>query len=669
MLRANGVCVEPRGPARPALCDDPADKKRGRDAFAEDEAIANFAHSPPPRAATQPATTGTDLLAAESFWAWEQDRRLRYTHVLPVATGPTFDPRRIVGRARWDLPEARPLAGTWADHRNVLAERLPFQNFRYLVFAGTTTPRCLAESGEPQFDGAGNFAGYRGTTREVTQQWLQQCRLREAEAMLGVAAALARFGAWAMDVESGRLTWTREIAAIHDQRAEHCAASPDELLALYAPEHRGMLRQAYVACVRDGRPFDLEVQALTARGRRMWVRIIGTPVRGPGGEVTRVQGAYQDIHKAKAAAEDHRERAQRLRTTLDSLADGFLTVDRQWRITYANPAAESILAMRADALQHRILWEAFPGLDQTEFAGHYRAAMDEGRQTRCEAFYTPLAQWFRVSAFPSRQGIAISFTDITAAREMHQRLLQANAQLEQRAVERTGELRRTNEELASFTHAVAQDLRAPLAAIDGFSRALAERLPAEAGSTPRHYAARIRAGVARMHGLLDALLELARVGGAGIDARRVDLTAIARCTVEALRASEAGRDVVVDVQEGLFAVGDARLLRILLENLIGNAWKFSAARHPARIEVGRRDDGAFFVRDNGIGLCQERVDALFPAAPRLHTDTGAGGLGIGLASARRVAERHGGRLWAEAAADAGAMFCFTLGGREGEPPS
>lgn len=551
----------------------------------------------------------------------------------------------------------------------MLAERLPFQNFRYLVFAGTATPRCLAESGEPQFDGAGNFTGYRGTTREVTQQWLQQCRLREAEALLGVAAALARFGAWAMDLESGRLTWTREIAAIHDHGAEHCSASPDELLALYAPEHRGMLRQAYFACVRDGRPFDLEVQALTARGRRMWVRIIGAAVRDPGGEVTRVQGAYQDIHKAKAAAEEHRERAQRLRTTLDSLADGFLTVDRRWRITYVNPAAESILAMRAQALQHRLLWEAFPGLDQSEFAGPYRTAMDEGRQTRCEAFYTPLQQWFRVSAFPSQQGIAISFTDITAAREMHQRLLQANAQLEQRALERTRQLRQTNEELASFTDAVAHDLRAPLAAIDGFSRALAERLPAEAGHTPRHYAARVRAGVARMHGLLDALLELARVGRAGMDVRRVDLTAIARCTVEALRASETGRDVVVDVQEGLCAFGDARLLRILLENLLGNAWKSSAARHPARIEVGQRDDGAFFVRDNGAGLSGEQVDGLSPPDSRPHTEGVGGGLGMGLASARRVAERHGGRLWAEPATDAGAVFCFTLGNAESGAPT
>jgi PAS domain S-box-containing protein len=601
------------------------------------------------------------LLASESFWAWEQDRQLRYTHVIPVAISPAFDPRSIVGRRRWELPEAQPVDGIWAEHRHGLAERLPFHNFRYLVFADSGHPRCLLESGEPRFDAHGAFVGYRGTTRDVTQQWLQQRKLQETEAKLQVAAAVARFGAWSIDVATDRLSWTREASDhIHGGNGALPTGAEDRL-QLYAPEHRGLLRDAYRACVRDGTPFDVEAQALTAHGRRKWVRIIGVPVRGADGQVVRVHGAFQDIHKAKVAAEERRRSEEHLRSTLDSLSDGFFTLCPDWRITYVNPAAQEILGMDAQQLLGQVFWDAFPGAEQSAFGRNYHEAMEARRVVRFEAHYPPLDMWFRVSAFPARQGLAISFTDITASRQAQEQLREANARLEQRVEERTEQLRRTNDELASFTVSVAHALRTPLASVDGFSRALAEALPA-GDHRLRHFAGRVRAGVARMESLLDALLELSRVGRAPLEPRQVDLGAVARCTVEALRASEPHRVVELQVEDGVMGWGDARLLRTLLENLLGNAWKFSAGRSPARIAFGQGADGAFFVRDNGPGFEEARAAELFAPLRRLHAGDEFGGAGIGLASARRVVERHGGHLWAQTVPGEGAVFYFTLPG-------
>ncbi len=490
------------------------------------------------------AVEGTDgTLAPESFWAWQQDPHGHYTHVIPVAAAPNFDPRSTVGRCRWELAGSRPLAGSWAEHRHCIASRLPFQNFRYLVAGAGGEARCLCESGMPQYDHDGAFCGYRGTTRDVTQQWLQECRLQETEDLLQATAAVARFGSWSLDVASDRLTWSRCAPAQRGAACEACVLAAPDLLRRYAPEYRALLHAACRRCVQEGTPFDLEVEALTIHGRRKWLRVIGVAVRGPDGAVARVQGAFQDIHRSKAAARAQRQTQEHLRATLDSLTDGFFTLDRQWRITYANPAAVAILGMPICTLVGQVLWDAFPGAEHGVFGQHYREASDQGHVVRFEAEYPPLSMWLRVSAFPSRQGIAISFTDITAARRARQQLLRDNADLERHVRERTEDLLRMNRELASFTHAMANDLRAPLAHIDGFSRALAERLPPGADARLQHFAGRVRAGVARMEGLLAALLELSHVGRSELCLRHVDLSAIARDTVEDLQASRspAGR--------------------------------------------------------------------------------------------------------------------------------
>jgi PAS domain S-box-containing protein len=376
-------------------------------------------------------------------------------------------------------------------------------------------------------------------------------------------------------------------------------------------------------------------------------------VRNAAGRIVRVQGASQDIHRSRAEAEA-------LRQTLDSLTDGFATFDREWRVTYANRAAVELMQLSGQDVLGRPLRELLPLGKDSEFDENYRLAIAERKTRRFDAYYEPLGMWIRASAFPSGEGLALSFNDITASRNAQDALERANASLEARLQERNAELKRINDELASFTLSVAHDLRAPLDAISGFSHALAERLERSADAKVTHYLQRIGAGVSRMGHMIEGVVELSRIGRAPMEPRQVDVTAMARDCVEDLRAAAPGPYVDAQVDDGLRAWGDPRLLHTVLHHLLDRAWKCSAQRHAPRLRVGREADGTFFVHDNGAGFDMERAEELFLPFSRLHTDGQFPAQGISLAAARRIVQRHGGRMWAEASPDRGTTFRFTL---------
>lgn len=225
-------------------------------------------------------------------------------------------------------------------------------------------------------------------------------------------------------------------------------------------------------------------------------------------------------------------------------------------------------------------------------------------------------------------------------------------------------LRLSNHELEAFSYSVSHDLRSPLNTVDGFSRLLAKQLGADAGDRVTHYISRIQAGVAQMGQLIEDLLSLAQVSRAPLSNKVVDLSVLARNIMDEWQTREPGRKAVITIEKGLKAHGDDRLVRVVMENLLGNAWKFSSHTAVTEITVGRTLDAAglpvFFVRDNGAGFDMAYVDKLFNPFQRLHAASEFPGTGIGLATSSRVIKRHGGRLWAEAVPGKGATFFFTL---------
>jgi light-regulated signal transduction histidine kinase (bacteriophytochrome) len=252
-------------------------------------------------------------------------------------------------------------------------------------------------------------------------------------------------------------------------------------------------------------------------------------------------------------------------------------------------------------------------------------------------------------------------------RERTQELYTAQAELQKtnaELVQLTSKLEAANKELEAFSYSASHDLRAPLRSIDGFSQVLLEDYGSTMDALGQDYLQRIRMATQRMADLIDALLELSRVTRAELSRKPLDLTAMARIIAEELRRQEPARAVEFALAEDLTVSGDPRLLRVVLENLLGNAWKFTAKKEQTRIEIGslRQPDGvlAYFVRDNGAGFDMQYAQKLFGAFQRLHRVGEFAGTGIGLATVQRIIHRHGGRIWAEGVVDHGATFYFTL---------
>jgi light-regulated signal transduction histidine kinase (bacteriophytochrome) len=225
-----------------------------------------------------------------------------------------------------------------------------------------------------------------------------------------------------------------------------------------------------------------------------------------------------------------------------------------------------------------------------------------------------------------------------------------------------------NKELESFSYSVSHDLRAPLRAIDGFSQALLEDYEATLDDRGKKYLRSLSQAAQRMSQLLDDLLGLARVSRGELSRIEVDLTGIAQRVVDELKSGNGRGPVEISIEEGLRAQGDPTLLAVVLQNLLGNAWKFTSKTERARIEFGKeeeRDRTVYFVRDNGSGFNSAYARKLFGAFQRLHSSTEFPGTGIGLATVQRVVHRHGGQIWAKGEVNQGATFYFTLNGGRG----
>jgi light-regulated signal transduction histidine kinase (bacteriophytochrome) len=218
-------------------------------------------------------------------------------------------------------------------------------------------------------------------------------------------------------------------------------------------------------------------------------------------------------------------------------------------------------------------------------------------------------------------------------------------------------------ELEAFSYSVSHDLRAPLRTISAFTQALAEDLRYQLDDKSKDHLRRVLAAAARMSDLIDALLELSRISRQSVARHPVDISAVALAVVDELRRRDVTRKLSATIDPGLSAEADGRLVRILLDNLLGNAWKFTAKTANPQVHIGteRRDGQAvFFVRDNGAGFDMAYADRLFTPFQRLHSDRDYAGTGIGLATVKRIVERHGGRIWAESTPGQGATFYFTL---------
>lgn len=374
------------------------------------------------------------------------------------------------------------------------------------------------------------------------------------------------------------------------------------------------------------------------------------------GEVRFLQGIAQTIAEIASSLESNRLMAQ----VLETIHDAFVAVDGDLRITYVNSRMASFWnAAPAEMIGAPILeFLRKHGDDGVEVLSYYLEAVRSRRPATFESFYDD--HWYETRLYPFGQGVAGYVRDVTARKSEQQRVLDLNAELERRVEERTKQLELANRELESFSYSVSHDLRAPLRAIDGFSAALLEDYGTQLDDRATSYLDRVRRAAQRMADLIDALLRLAKVARAPISFTPVDVSRLAQVACDELREAEPSRQVQVEIEPDMQAYGEPHLVAIVLQNLLGNAWKFTRNVDAARVTVGQNQSGEFFVRDNGAGFDMTYAGKLFGAFARLHRADEFEGTGIGLATVARVVHRHGGAIRAEGEVGSGATFYFTL---------
>ncbi len=384
---------------------------------------------------------------------------------------------------------------------------------------------------------------------------------------------------------------------------------------------------------------------------------------------------WRELRKQHRIQEALRASQAQLTNLIESALDAIVGINAKYEIVVFNPAAQLMFGCSApDAFGKdvRRFISDFPGAQAEPVSGapgSLRLWTVTARRSDATEFCAE-ASVSRWDSMENEAGYTLVVRDVTEQRRLQEELRQSNLTLEQRVVERTADLQAANQELESFCYSVAHDLRAPLRSIEGFARLLTEESHTELNSSALSHLSRIQGAALRMDELIEAWLQLSRIARGDIQWLPVDLSVIAATVVAELQAASSKRQVDFVCCPERIVRGDPGLLRILLQNLIGNAWKFTAKTGAARIEFGseQREGGlqVFFVRDNGAGFEMKYASKLFQPFERLHSAHDYEGTGIGLATCQKIVVRHGGTIWAEARVNQGAVFNFTIQNRPGD---
>jgi PAS domain S-box-containing protein len=479
-------------------------------------------------------------------------------------------------------------------------------------------------------------------------------QLQASQARLASAVRIARLGHWDLEMRTQHLQWSDFMHELTGVEKADFKGTWEQILTLIHPEDADLVQKKMGAVVERGEPLDLQHRMLKPDGTVWWMHARAEVERDAEGRVIFLHGTAMDVTERKEAE----KRAVWLASFPERNPNPIVEMERDSGIVhYANPAAVKLFPELLEQRLRNPLLAGLPEAARPLFGGsravlHREAAVDG-------AFYAQT-----VTYISETQRLRVYSSDISARREAEQALQILNAELEARVSDRTAQLEAANRELESFSYSVSHDLRSPLRSIAGFSHALEKECRAQLDETGRGYLQRVRAATERMALLIDDLLNLSRVTRAEMTRQPVDLSALARSIVAELRQQAPERQVTIEIEDGLVAQGDPRLLRVVLENLFGNAWKFTQKKPQSTIAFHRESTdhnaSVFSLRDDGAGFDMRYAGKLFGAFQRLHAFTAYPGTGIGLATVQRIILRHGGRVWAEGAVDAGANFFFEI---------
>jgi len=549
-----------------------------------------------------------------------------------------------------------------------------FRDLGMVIAARGRSPRHVLCNGTPILDPMGRRLGAVVVEHDVTE------RRRAGEAMRRIMVAVEQSPITVVITDAqGNIEYVNPTFSqlTGYSAAEVIGRNPRILNAGEAPAES--YRKLW-ATILAGETWKGEFHNRKKNGELFWEAATIAPIRDSEGRITSFVALKEDITEAKRNEQARVESEIRFRELFETTKDGIAMTDPEGRYQDCNQAFLDLLGLDSKADLVGRSYEAFTPAEYLEGERRLIAEARVADDGRCHDFEKEYLRpsgervpvevrgWIRRDRDRQAIGIWAMARDITERVQARRALEQLNGELEERIRRRTSLLESANAELDAFSYSVSHDLRAPLRGIDGFSAALLEECGDQLGDEARHYLQRVRAGTQRMGLLIDDLLKLSRVSRGPLDLQPLDLGAMARGLVAELRQADPGRSLDLRVEPDLTAGGDHGLVRSVLENLLGNAWKYTAKVPAPRIELFRAalPDGSpgFCVRDNGAGFDMAYAGKLFTAFQRLHPSHEFEGSGIGLAIVQRIIRRHGGQVWAQGAVGEGASFFFSLP----EPP-
>lgn len=524
----------------------------------------------------------------------------------------------------------------------------------------------------PVFDAAGEVVGGVGIVEDNTAKYDAERKLRESETRYALAMRGTNEGLWDWNPLTMELFLSSRLMALLGEAPESLRTTSDAWLARMHPDDRDVYYLRMVAHLKgETQHFELEFRMATHDGSYRWFRSRGIAQRDDTGNAYRMVGSMGDITARKRAEVQLTNELAFSRTLVDSLPVGLCVARRDGGLTLLNPYFSRLTGRTADDLDHLSVADLIVADDRPVILQRLERAFDEGAawaETQIEARdgrrlpVSFLAR--RVTLHDIDQLLCIA-TDISERKNAELQMRNLNRELESRVADRTAQLAAAVKELETFSYSVSHDLRSPLRAIDGYARIIRDDYREAFTPEAHKLFERMLAAVSRMSDLIDDLLELSRVSRRPLNRKPIDLSQMAEQVVGHLAQNQPQRQVAVHIDPGMKVFADAKLLQIAVENLIGNAWKFTAKRNDPEIRFFNAKAGpesVFCVEDNGAGFDMRYADKLFGPFQRLHTDRDFEGTGVGLATVSRIIQRHGGRVWAEGEVDRGARFYFSLGG-------
>lgn len=514
----------------------------------------------------------------------------------------------------------------------------------------------------PIFDENGEVRGTVHVMKNITERKKAEDLLKKRQKDLNHAQAVSHTGSWRLDAQQNELVWSDETYRIFKIPAG-TPMNYEKFLSLVYPEDRDYVNLKWQAALK-GQAYDIEHRIL-AGDEIKWVREKAELEYDEHGNLSGGFGTVQDITERKRMEEALLFEADKLKNILNSMEDGVYIVNRNYDIEYINPAMQAHFGELNYQKCYQYLHnrqDACPWCRNQE--------VFNGNRIHWELFFPRANGTFEITGIPLRNS-AGEITkleilhDITERKKAEERIQRLNQSL----LQRTAELEFANRELEAFSYSVSHDLRSPLRSIDGFSQALLEDYSALIDAQGKDYLRRIRQSSQLMSELIDDLLSLSRAAMTELHLETINLSETAEQIAARLQGENPARQVKWIIQPGLRASGDPRLVHQLLENLLSNAFKFTARTSSPQIEFGAKqeqNETVYYVKDNGAGFDMAYAGKLFKPFQRLHSSSEYPGTGIGLALVQRIVIRHGGRVWAEAEPGKGACFYFTLKPNSGE---